>query len=131
WLAPPLAALAIVAVRALGSARALMVAAAFAVVIVALSVPVLAPGGFLPPTAAPLTSASALGNLAEPLSKLQLFGVWPAGDFRLDAVDPGATYTLIAATGVAALVGLLAAWRARLWGLPLYVVGALGACGAI
>ena len=47
-----------------------------------LCVPVLVPGGFLPPTSASLSSATALGNLLHPLNGLQLFGIWPAGDFR-------------------------------------------------
>ena len=131
WLVPPLAALAIAAVPLLGPSRSLLVGAGFAAATVALCAPVLAPGGFLPPTSSPLTSASALGNLGHPLSKLQLFGVWPAGDFRLDPVDPGATYALIAVTGAAALVGLYTAWRDRLAGLPLYVVGTLAACAVI
>ncbi len=68
-------------------------------------------------------SATALGNLLHPLNELQLFGIWPAGDFRLDAVDPGAAYALIAVAGVAALVGLGVAWRRRAWSMLIYVGG--------
>jgi hypothetical protein len=131
WLAVILGAAAIAAVRSLGVAAGLRTAAAFAVATVAMCVPVLAPGGLLPPTSAPLTSATALGNLGRPLSTLHLFGVWPAGDFRLDAAAPAVTYTLIGLVGGAALFGLYVAWRARAWGVPLYVGGALVACAVI
>ncbi len=131
WLAPLLVGAAVPAIRTLGMVPALLRAGVFVAVTAALCVPVLAPGGFLPPTSAPLTSASALGNLIHPLSKLELFGIWPAGDFRLDPTDPGITYALIAVAGAAALVGLYAGWQRRAWALPLYVVGALAACGVI
>jgi hypothetical protein len=131
WLAVVLGAAAIAAVRSLGGAAGLRTAAAFAVATLAMCVPVLAPGGLLPPTSAPLTSATALGNLGRPLSTFHLFGVWPAGDFRLDPAAPAVTYTLIGLMGAAALFGLYVAWRARAWGLPLYVGGALVACAVI
>ena len=80
------------AVRALGVRRALVRAAALTALTAILCVPVLAPGGFLPPTSASLSSETALGNLLHPLNGLQVVGIWPAGDFRLDPVDSGAAY---------------------------------------
>ena len=65
------------------------------------------PGGCCRPPRRRSQSATALGNLLHPLNGLQVVGIWPAGDFRLDPVDPGAAYVLIAATGVAALVGAI------------------------
>ncbi len=121
------AALALVAPE-LGARVTLARAAGFTVVVALLCVPVLAPGGFLPPTSASLSSATALGNLLRPLDKLQLFGIWPAGDFRLDPVGPGTTYGLVALAGVAALVGLYAALRVRAWPMLIYVGATLAAC---
>src|SRR5439155_9757936 len=130
WLAPILAATLVFASRALGTRAALGRAAGFAIVVALLCVPVLAPGGLLPPTSSPLTSASALGNLFHPLDKLQVFGVWPAGDFRRDPTDSAVVHLLIAVVGGAALAGLVLAWRARAWSLLFYVRGTLLACGA-
>jgi hypothetical protein len=131
WLAGLLVAALPFAARAVGVRRALGRATALVALIGLLCVPVLAPGGFLPPTSASLSSETALGNLLHPLDALQLFGIWPAGDFRLNPVNPGATYALIGATGVAALVGLYTAWRRRASTVLIYVGGALAACLAI
>jgi hypothetical protein len=59
-----------------------------------------------------------------PLSGFQLFGIWPAGDFRVDPSQPGATYALIAIVIAAGLVGLWWAWSRRGWGLLVYVATA-------
>jgi hypothetical protein len=131
WLMALLAPLAMVAVLRLGVIPGLARVGLFAAATAAFCVPVLAPGGALPPTSSPLTSSSALGNLGHPLSKLQLFGIWPAGDFRLDPADPALAYTLIGVAGAAALLGLYWAWQRRAWAPPLYSLGALAACGVI
>jgi hypothetical protein len=65
-----------------------------------------------------------LGNLIPPgLSKLQLFGIWPGGDFRLRH-DPAPVKVLIALVVVAAAVGVWWAWRRESWALLLYVATA-------
>lgn len=69
-----------------------------------------------------------LGNLIHPLSKLQVFGIWPAGDFRLRPAQIDLTYVLIGVLAIAATVGLVEAARRRSWSLVLYVVVALGGC---
>jgi hypothetical protein len=114
--------------RELGGRTALARAAGLAIAVAFLCLPVLAPGGFLPPTSASLSSATALGNLLRPLDGLQLFGIWPAGDFRLDPEGPATTHGLIAVAGAAALVGLYAAGRLRAWPLLAYVGTTLAAC---
>jgi hypothetical protein len=131
WLAPILVAPLVFCVRTLGGGAALVRALGFALVLGLLCVPVLAPGGLLPPTSSPLTSSTALGNLFHPLDKLQVFGVWPAGDFRNDPVDATATGLLIALAAGATLAGLYLAWRARAWSLLVYVTGTVLACAAI
>jgi hypothetical protein len=75
-----------------------------------------------------ITSGSSLGNLLQPLSKLQLLGIWPVGDFRLRPSDIHVTYVLIGALAVSAAVGLFAAVKKRSAGVPLYVVVAMGGC---
>jgi hypothetical protein len=119
------------AVRELGTRASVPVAFAFATFVALLCVPVLAPGGFLPPTSASLSSATALGNLLHPLNELQLLGIWPAGDFRLDPAHSTTAYALIAVAAVGALIGLYAGWRTRAWSMLIYVGAALVAFGVI
>jgi hypothetical protein len=106
-------------------------AAAVAFVAVLLVVPALALGGAVAPWARSLTSDETLGNLLGPLSPLQLAGVWPSGDFRLDAELPALTWMLIAVVIGAAVAGVAVAALARAWSLLAYVAGALAACAAI
>ena len=68
------------------------------------------------------------GNLITPLNKLQVFGIWPVGDFRFRPHNIHLTYVLIALVAVAAVGGLVWAWRCREWGLLLYVAGAAVGC---
>jgi hypothetical protein len=131
WLGPILLATLVAAWRMLGVGAALGRAAAFVAALAALSIPVIAPGGLLPPTSSPLTSETALGNLFRPLSALRLFGVWPSGDFRADPRDPATAHVLIAVVALAALVGIGLAVRARAWSLLLYVGAAVVAGLAI
>ena len=81
---------------------------------------------FLKPASGTLTSGTELGNLLEPLSRLQLAGIWPVGDFRFEPGDLAATYLLIGLLLVAAAFGLAWAWKRRSWELLLYVLGAVG-----
>ncbi len=127
WLVPALALAGALAVRRLPARTAVARAALLAGVVVALSVPVLATGGLLPPTSSPLTDAAARGNLLGPLELAQVAGIWPAGDFRLDPVELAPTYVLIAVASIAAVAGLVLAWRARAWGVLAYAATALGA----
>ncbi|HEV3479737.1 MAG TPA: hypothetical protein VG144_09840 [Gaiellaceae bacterium] len=67
-----------------------------------------------------------LGNLVSSLSALQVFGVWPAGDFRLRPDRMDVTYFLIAAFAVAAVAAVAVAVARRVWELPLYGASVLG-----
>jgi len=125
WLAPMLLAILIVGWRMLGGGETLRRAVAFVAATAVLSIPVIGPGGLLPPTSSPLTSETALGNLFRPLSVVRLFGVWPSGDFRADPTDPATAHVLIAVVGGAAILGLVLAVRARAWALLVYGLGTL------
>jgi hypothetical protein len=73
-----------------------------------------------------LTPGTELGNLLHPLSWLQLFGIWPAGDFRFSPPDsPSLTHLLIVVVILAACVGVLAAWYKRWWVPSLYLASAV------
>jgi hypothetical protein len=72
-----------------------------------------------------LTGAE-LGNLVAPLRGVQLLGIWPAGDFRVNPPhSPKLTHLLIWLVIVSACAGLFAAFRRRAWALLLYPVAAL------
>ena len=132
WVLPALIAATGLLWRRVGGWETLRRAGAVAVVVSVLALPLVVPafvdGQLLPPTSSSLAGGSAKGNLIEPLGLERVFGIWPAGDFRLDAVDGGVTAILIAVVAVAALSGL---WCAVRWGgvgLALYGGGVLAAC---
>lgn len=71
-------------------------------------------------------TSNQLGNLVAPLRAIQLLGIWPAGDFRVNPPDsPSLTHLLIWVVIVGACLGLGAAVRRRAWALLLYPVAAL------
>jgi hypothetical protein len=72
-----------------------------------------------------LRNSRELGNLVAPLSPLQLAGVWPTGDFRLQPEDLTATYALIAVVVFAAVVGITVAVARRAWEIGLYAASTL------
>ena len=75
-------------------------------------------------------TSSELGNLLHRVNPLQMFGIWPAGDFRVDPPDSASlVYVLIGVVVVAAWIGLLVAYRERSWLPALYVLAA--AAGAV
>jgi hypothetical protein len=80
----------------------------------------------LKPSSGTLTNDAELGNLVEPLSRLQLAGIWPAGDFRFEPEALAPTYVLIALLLAAAALGVRWAWQRKAWELLLYLAGAVG-----
>jgi hypothetical protein len=98
-------------------------AAAVAAAVLVLALPVIGPGGLLPPTSAPLSDSQAKGNLIEPLDALQASGIWPAGDFRLPPDAEPLSYVLIAVALMLAVIGIVEAWRRRAVGVMCLVVG--------
>ncbi len=128
WLLPPLMAVAAALVIALGPAATLKRGLAFVGALALLALPVIAPGGLLPPTSSPIDSATALGNLFAPLPLRELAGIWPAGDFRLPPASMVVTDVLIGVALLAAVLAIAWAWRARAWAPVVFVVGALASC---
>jgi hypothetical protein len=131
WLAPLLLPVAVVLVRRIGPRTTLRWAGGFVAIALVLAVPALALGGVVAPWARPLTSEGSFGNLLGPLSPLQVVGIWPSGDFRLDPELDPLTGVLIALTIGAAIGGLALGVRARAWTLLTYAVGGLAACMGI
>lgn len=61
-----------------------------------------------------------IGNLTGPLSRLQILGIWPVGDFREMPQMAAVSVLLVVVLGLAA-VGLWSSVRAARWDVPLYV----------
>jgi hypothetical protein len=131
WLLGLLVPAAAIVIRRQGALAGVRGAVVIALTAGALSVPLIVAGGFVPPTSSPVTSDTAKGNLIEPLKPLQVFGVWPEGDFRRVPDDMTVTYVLIAVVALAATTALWLAWRRRATGLVLFVAGVIAACMAI
>jgi hypothetical protein len=128
-LGPMLAALAVLAWRALGPRRAAVRALAFALATALFAIPIFLAGGFSPFQSG-LTSETEIGNLIGPLNPFQAIGIWPSGDFRVAPQENVATAAMVALAILAALLGLIAAWRRRALA-PLLYAGALVAAAAI
>ncbi len=132
WLLPGLAALAVLLWRTSGPRVTLRRAGILIAWVLLFSAPLLVPvlldGRLLPPTSSPLTSATARGNLIEPLGLERLAGIWPSGDFRVESVAPVVTGLLIAIVCGAALFGAWLAVRAKALALALYGLGVPAGC---
>src|SRR5262249_5696939 len=125
WLLPLLAGIT-VAFRS----RVRTIAAA-CVAALALSLPSLLELGFLDSAAASTVQQnSRLANLIQPLSPLQLLGIWPVGDCRLRPDTLAQTYVLVAVVALAAAGGLVVASRAAP-PLVIYAGAALAGCAAV
>jgi hypothetical protein len=71
-----------------------------------------------------LTQPGQLGNLLAPLSKWQLFGIWPADDFRLGLVTGYELgYILIGIALISIAFGTVWAFRRRFWAPLVLIVG--------
>jgi hypothetical protein len=124
WLAVPLVAVGLWAVRIWlrRSTRAQVAGLAALAVVLAVGL-IRGAQGFLKANGS--LTGSALGNLTGRLNPLQLLGIWPAGDFRVNSPNAsGLAYLLITLLILAACLGLATAWRTREWVLPLYLVSA-------
>jgi hypothetical protein len=121
WLAP---ALGVVAFSCLRPRPLVVAAGAAALLVPSLVVARLMLGeGVL----SSIRDQSELGNLVASLSPLQIFGIWPTGDFRFEPARLSVTYVLIAVTALAAVGGLALAVHRRAWELPLYLGAVLSA----
>jgi hypothetical protein len=128
WLLPPLIGALVITLRLRGRAVALAQAAPFAVATAVLSIPTLAEiGSFLPNTTSKVITGGERATLFH-LSWRQVFGIWPAGDFRTIPSAVGITDVLIVIVAIAAVTGLVWAWRTRSWELVLYT-GGVGIAG--
>ena len=123
WLGPILLGALVLLVGRVSLGSLLARAAGFVCGVAVLALPVIVSGGLVPPTSSSLSDDDAKGNLLEPLDPLQVAGIWPVGDFRL---EPGAgwlTYPLIALALALTVAAAVAAWRRRAYGVLLLITG--------
>lgn len=135
WVIPMLLAAAWLVWRRAGHAAVVRRAALFAGTTCLLSSPLLlslfAEGRLLPPTSSSLAGGTAQGNLIAPLGLERLAGVWPAGDFRLDAVGGPAAAFLCAAAFAAAIFGAAVVLRDWHRAMALFGFGTLAGFAVI
>jgi hypothetical protein len=74
------------------------------------------------------TSGDNYGNLVRPLSRLQVFGIWPHGDFRTPPASLAPTHVLVAVVAAAVAAAVVVAWRRRAWVLLVAVGSAAFGC---
>jgi hypothetical protein len=126
WLAG-LAVVAVLAVAFNGVRRAGMPLAFALACCLVLAVPALATARqFVHVSAASDAGHGTLGNLLHPLSSLQILGIWPSGDFRGRPTHLVVTYLLLELLAVTAAFAVFWAVRRRAWGIPLYLLVAVG-----
>lgn len=125
WLPVTLLAAGVIALRIWSGERAWAQLAGLGVAAVAVLVLLGIRGGSLATQNSALTSSTELGNLAHRVRPLQLLGVWPAADFRIDPPNaPVLTYLLIALVFAGICFSLMIAWRERVSVLPVLIATA-------
>ena len=127
WLAPLLLPVLVVGIRRRGRAF-VWLAAAFAGIVALLSIPSLALARDFYGDVGLNGKGGDIGNLIHPLSWLQIFGIWPAGDFRIRPSNMTATYVLIAASSAPPSLRPSGRGGAAQWLLPLFVGATIVGC---
>jgi len=132
WLAPPLAVFAFVAgwrarhsIRTMGLRRIAVSAAAVAVFLIVLLEPIISTAStFFTVATGVLTEANDLGNLAAPLPRWEMLGIWPADDFRLAVSQHyDLAYALIGVALASAVLATVWMLRRRLFAPLLLLAG--------
>jgi hypothetical protein len=120
WVAPLVAVTAILLMVVRGPRFTLITSAAFAVVVLLLSIPPIVAAVAWLPRSRGFTSEAELGNLVGALDWLQVFGIWPVGDFRHTPGDMAPVYVLIVVTAAGAVAGTAWAVVRRRWEIVTY-----------
>lgn len=129
WLLPMLALGAVAIAGRAGGRVALRRLALVAGLALLVSLPWLLDAGILPRESGALSDPHELGNLIQPLSGWQAFGIWPTGDFRFHPSDSLATIALIGVAIFGLVLGLRQIWLRRALGSAAFFAAL--AAGAI
>ena len=128
WVLPPAVVLLVLLRRSRGWAGTGRLVLALAAATLLLSLPTLSVAARWIGRSGSFTSADEFGNLLGRLSWLQVFGIWPSGDFRVAPHNLDATRVIVALVAVAAVFGVVVAIRRRTLELPLALGTAAFAC---
>lgn len=121
WLAPLLVAALVLGIRVHGIMRTLRASASFLVMAALLVIPTLTVTSTWLSHSGAFTSGTEYANLRGRLSWLQIFGIWPGGDFRVTTEYLDQTRVLVAVVGLGAAVAIVVALRHRAWEIPIAV----------
>jgi hypothetical protein len=134
WLGIPLAAFVMIAswraravIRGVSKRRLALATGAFGAALAVAAAPIIVSAHtFFNVTKGTLTNQGDLGNLVMPLSRWQLFGIWPSGDFRFPVIyESRLAFALIGIAVASAILGAVWAVRVRAAG-PLLLLGGSG-----
>jgi len=125
WLGPLLAAGLLLALRSAGIKGAVRGSVALVVAAGLLAIPSFVAAMEWLSHSGAFTSSNEYANLLRRLSWLQVFGIWPNGDFRTPPTSLDATRVLVGVAALAAGLALVLALRARTWELPIAVATAV------
>jgi hypothetical protein len=128
WLLLPLAALVVIAARAGGWAFAARRTAVLAGCALVLAAPALVLAAEWLGRSGAFTSSDELGNLLHPLSRLQVFGIWPTGDFRVEPHRLDVVRVLAAVVALGAIVAVIVAARRKAWPFVIALATSVLAC---
>ena len=129
WLLPIAGALVLAALRLKGASFTFDQAGSATLLAGVLALPsIVTASFFIEPARGTLLGGGVKGLLFHSLSPLQIFGIWPTGDFRSSPSQLAIADILILITVLGALAGLYFAWRKRAWGLLAYVATAAVGC---
>jgi hypothetical protein len=128
WLLPAAALLAVRLVRTRPSRGGIALGAAVAA---ALGAAILLPGRHLSLGRDSFSDQDDVGNLGDALDPLQVAGVWPASDFRLEAAAETLVVLAVAALATAALAAVVVLARGRQWPAVGFTVGVAAVCLAV
>ena len=128
WLMLPLLAFVVSAARAGGWAFAARRTAVLAGCALVLAAPALALAAEWLGRSSAFTSSGELGNLLHPLSRLQVFGIWPAGDFRVAPHRLDVVRVLVAVVAAGAVVAVVVAAKRKAWPFVVALATSVLAC---
>jgi hypothetical protein len=130
WLLVPAIVVVVVLLRRPDRRASLVAGAALVGATLALAIPTLSAASMWLGHTGAFTGDTEYGNLyrgGQPhrIEWPQILGIWPAGDFRNAPERGDVTGVLVAVVAIAAVLGIVLAWRRRAWGLLAYTAAAL------
>jgi hypothetical protein len=127
WLIAPAVIVVVVLLRG-GPGWSLRAAPRVVALVALLSIPsiVIAHTFITGATGGDITQGSTVANLGHPLSTLQVLGIWPATDFRVQPHNMTLTYILLGGLVLGVAAGVTRAWQRRALAMPLYLATGVG-----